>query len=114
MAQATDKGVVHSVASKHEYESLTILRPSTGKPEISALIERMSSTSVEHGARLLKVRNDGTRVLASPVRDERKGIYIYWRYLGGSDFVAEFERLLGRTPYVIQFSTVKIGDNVDS
>lgn len=118
MAQAnTAKGVVHSVASKRgtqrEYESVTILRPSTGKPEIAALIERMQGTFVEYGARLIKIDSWGTRILAFPVDHERKGIYLYWRFIGGSDIVAEFERLMGLFDKVIRFYTVRIDDDVD-
>jgi small subunit ribosomal protein S6 len=118
MAQAnTAKGVVLSVASKRgtqrEYESVTILRPSAGKPEIAALIERMQGTFVEYGARLIKIDSWGTRILAFPVDHERKGIYLYWRYLGGSDIVAEFERLMGLSDKVIRFYTVRIDDDVD-
>jgi small subunit ribosomal protein S6 len=117
MAQATAKGVVHSVASKRgtqrEYESVTILRPSTGKPEIAALIERMQGTFTDHGARLIKIDSWGTRILAFPVDHERKGIYLYWRFLGGSDIVAEFERLMGLSDKVIRFYTVRIDEDVD-
>lgn len=117
MAQAATKGVVHSVASKRgtqrEYESVTILRPSTGKPEIAALIERMQGTFTDYGARLIKIDSWGTRILAFPVDHERKGIYLYWRFLGGSDIVAEFERLMGLSDKVIRFYTVKIDEDVD-
>jgi small subunit ribosomal protein S6 len=118
MAQATTaKGVVHSVASKRgtqrEYESVTILRPSTGKPEIAALIQRMQGTFAEYGASLLKIDSWGTRILAFPVDHERKGIYLYWRFIGGSDIVAEFERLMGLFDKVIRFYTVRIDDDVD-
>lgn len=118
MAQAnTAKGVVLSVASKRgtqrEYESVTILRPSTGKPEIAALIERMQGTFTDYGARLIKIDSWGTRILAFPVDHERKGIYLYWRFLGGSDIVAEFERLMGLSDKVIRFYTVRIDDDVD-
>jgi small subunit ribosomal protein S6 len=118
MAQAaTAKGVVLSVSSKRgtqrEYESVTILRPSTGKPEIAALIERLQGTFVDYGARLIKIDSWGTRILAFPVAHERKGIYLYWRYLGGSEMVAEFERLMGLSDKVIRFYTVKIDEDVD-
>jgi small subunit ribosomal protein S6 len=118
MAQAaTAKGVVLSVSSKRgtqrEYESVTILRPSTGKPEIAALIERLQGTFTDYGARLIKIDSWGTRILAFPVDHERKGIYLYWRYLGGSDIVAEFERLMGLSDKVIRFYTVKIDEDVD-
>lgn len=117
MAEAAAKGIVRSVSSKQgtqrEYESVIILRPSTGKPEISALIERMQGVFGEQGGRLIKIDSWGTRILAFPVRHERKGIYLYWRYLGGSDTVAEFERLLGLSDKVIRFYTIKVDEDVD-
>ncbi|MCX4244117.1 30S ribosomal protein S6 [Paraliomyxa miuraensis] len=117
MAQAATKGVVRSVSSKQgtqrEYESVTILRPATSKPEIAALIERMQGMFGDFGGRLIKIDSWGTRILAFPVKHERKGIYLYWRYLGGSDIVAEFERLMGLSDKVIRFYTVKIDDDVD-
>ena len=117
MAEAAEKGVVRSVSSKQgtqrEYESVIILRPSTGKPDIAALIERMQGMFKDYGGTLIKIDSWGTRILAFPVRHERKGIYLYWRYLGGSDIVREFERLMGLTDRVIRFYTVKIDEDVD-
>ena len=117
MAQATAKGVVHSVSSKRgtqrEYESVTILRPSTGKPEIAALIERMQGTFNDYGARLIKIDSWGTRILAFPVDHERKGIYLYWRFLGGSDIVHEFERNLKLSDNVLRYYTVRIDEDID-
>lgn len=118
MAQATTaKGVVLSVASKRgtqrEYESVTILRPSTGKPEIAALIERMQGTFTDYGARLIKIDSWGTRILAFPVDHERKGIYLYWRFLGGSDIVAEFERHMRLSDKVLRFYTVLVDEDID-
>lgn len=114
---AAKKGIVRSVSSKQgtqrEYESVIILRPSTGKPEIAALIERMQGMFGDFGGTLIKIDSWGTRILAFPVRHERKGIYLYWRFLGGSDIVAEFERLMGLSDKVIRFYTVKIDEDVD-
>ena len=117
MAEATAKGVVRSVSSKQgtqrEYESVIILRPSTGKPEISQLIERIQGMFGDFHGRLIKIDSWGTRMLAFPVRHERKGIYLYWRFIGGSDIVAEFERLMGLSDKVMRCYTIKIDEDVD-
>ncbi|MEX1367931.1 MAG: 30S ribosomal protein S6 [Nannocystaceae bacterium] len=111
------KGVVLSVSAKQgtqrEYESVIILRPSTGKPEIAQLIERIRGMFKDYGGTLIKIDSWGTRILAFPVAHERKGVYLYWRYLGGSTIVAEFERLMGLSDKVIRFYTVKIDEDVD-
>ena len=116
MAEGTF-GVVHSIGAKQntqrEYESVIILRPETAKPEIAELIARMQKVFVDRGARLLKIDSWGIRVLAYPVEHYRKGIYLYWRYLGGSDMVAEFERHMRLVDRVIRFYTVLVDQDVD-
>lgn len=116
MAEGTF-GVVHSIGAKQntqrEYESVIILRPETAKPEIAELIARMQKVFTDRGGRLIKIDSWGIRVLAYPVQHYRKGIYLYWRYLGGSDMVAEFERHMRLVDKVIRFYTVRVDDDVD-
>ena len=117
MSAALETGVIHSQASRigtqREYESVIIIKPDTPKPEILQLITRMQGVFGERGGKLLKVDSWGMRVLAYPVKKNRKGIYLYWRYLGGSDMVTEFERLLGLASEVVRFYTTRIDDDVD-
>lgn len=101
------------VGTQREYESVTILRPETSKPEIGELIARMRKIIDERSGNLLKIDSWGIRVLAFPVRHCRKGVYLYWRYLGGSDMVAEFERHMRLSDKVIRFYTVLVDEDVD-
>jgi small subunit ribosomal protein S6 len=101
------------VGTQREYESVTIVRPETNKAEIGELIRRMQKVFDERSGRLIKIDSWGMRVLAFPIRHCRKGIYLYWRFLGGSDMVAEFERHMRLADRVIRFYTVRIDDNVD-
>ena len=117
MARALEHGIVLSQASRigtqREYESVTILKPDTPKPEILELIKRLQGVFSDRSGKLLKVDSWGMRVLAYPVRKNRKGIYLHWRFIGGSDMVTEFERLLGLTSLVVRFYTIRIDDDVD-
>lgn len=117
MAQALSSGVVHSqssrVGTQREYESVVILRPDTSKQQISDLITRMQKVFDDRGGRLTKVDSWGMRVLAYPIKHLRKGIYLYWRYIGGSDIVAEFERLLRLSDRVVRFYTIRIDEDID-
>jgi small subunit ribosomal protein S6 len=99
--------------TQREYETVLILRPSCQKPDILALIERTQKVFVERGARLLRIDNWGIRTLAYPIRGEPKGVYLYWRFLGGSDVVAEFERRLRNRDDVLRYHTVRIDDDID-
>jgi small subunit ribosomal protein S6 len=116
-AQAQPRGEVWSLGSridtKREYESVTILRPDTTKQQITDLIQRMQKTFVEYGSTLVKIDSWGMRVLAYPVDKHRKGIYLYWRYVGGSDIVAELERLMKLSDRVIRVLSFRVDDDVD-
>lgn len=117
MAKELEHGIVLSQASRigtqREYECVTILKPDTPKPEILQLITRLQGTFEERGGRLLQVDSWGMRVLAYPVKKNRKGIYVHWRFIGGSDIVKEFERLLGLAQQVVRFYTVRIDEDID-
>lgn len=117
MATELEHGRIESVNSaigtQREYESVIILRPDTAKGDISALIQRMQGVFDDRGGRLIKIDSWGMRILAFPVDRCRKGIYLYWRFLGGSDMVAEFERHMRLSDRVIRFYTIRIDDDVD-
>lgn len=102
-----------AIGTQREYETTIVLRPDTGKNEISALIARVQGVFTDRGGRLLKIDSWGMRLLAFPISGHRKGIYLYWRYLGGSDIVAEFERHMRLSDRVIRFYTVRIDEDVD-
>ena len=110
-------GLVQSISAlqgtQREYETVTILRPEIGKAEIRDLVERMQETFTRFDARLVKIDSWGMRILAYPIKHCRKGLYLYWRYVGGSDVVAEFERLLRYNDKVIRHYSVRIGDDID-
>ena len=92
MPEETSVGVVHSVSAlrgtQREYETVIILKPAAGKRDILDLVERMQKTFGELNARLLKIDNWGLRTLSFPIKSQRRGIYLYWRFVGGSDVVA--------------------------
>jgi small subunit ribosomal protein S6 len=101
------------IGTQREYESVIILRPEITRPEVAELIARMQEVFASRGAKLMKLDSWGTRVLAFPIAHNRKGIYLYWRYLGGSDIVAEFERHMRLSDKCLRFYTVLIDEDVD-
>lgn len=115
MAEQT-VGVVNSVGAKRgtqrEYETVIILKPAAGKRDILDLVERMQKVFGELNATLLKIDNWGLRTLSFPIKGQRRGIYLYWRFVGGSDVVAEFERRLRIADLVVRYYTVKVDEDV--
>src|SRR5690606_18506734 len=52
--------------------------------------------------------------LAYAVARHKRGVYVYLRYVGRGDLVAELERNLRMLDTVIKFQTVKLADAVSS
>ena len=96
-----------------EYETIYILNPNTLNDKVGEVNDRVKGIIEEHGGRVLKVDNWGKRRLAYEIKAERKGIYLYWQYLGNPDIVAEFERNMRMLDSVMRYMTVKIDEDID-
>ena len=96
-----------------DYETVFILRPDIDAEGSERVISR-AVTAIE-GARgkLTKVESWGKRRLAYPVAKQRKGVYVYVRYLGYQGTVTELERNLRMLDTVIRYMSVLLAKNVD-
>ncbi len=96
-----------------EYETTYVLRPTIANDGVSEVNTRVKGIIEGLGGRIMKVDNWGKRRLAYEVEKERKGIYLYWLYLGTPGVVEEIERNLRMLDSVIRFLTVRVDENVD-
>jgi small subunit ribosomal protein S6 len=112
-----EAGVARSVSSKRgtqrEYEATLILRPETNKAGIADLVGKLQGILGNEGSRLQKIDNWGVRTLAYPIQRSKKGIYLYTRFLGGSNVVNELERNLRIDETVLRYLTVLVDEDVD-
>ena len=81
-------------ATQREYETVLILKPDAQKAQIKRIVTNVQQMFVDAGASLLSADNWGLRTLAYPIKRNTRGIYLYLRFLGGSDTVVDFERKL--------------------
>jgi small subunit ribosomal protein S6 len=110
-------GEVRSVRARQgtqrEYETVMILKSGTNKAGILELVQKMTGVFKQYGATLIKLENWGSRTLAYEIRRQATGVYLYWRFLGGSDVVREFERNLQIIDAVLRYHTVMIDEDID-
>ena len=97
---ATVRSHRNRVASQREYETVLILKSDVSKAQIKRIVTNVQKTFSEGGASLLSADNWGLRTLAYPIKRQKRGIYVYLRFLGGSDTVTDFERKLRLTDAV--------------
>jgi len=99
--------------NEREYELITILAPETTSEDIKVIQRRVLDLMERKEGRLLELENWGRRRLAYTVRKHRKGIYLYWRFLGHFELVAEIERLMRMIEKVIRYMSILVDANVD-
>ncbi len=97
-----------------EYETIYILRPdidADGADKVGARVQEVVSR--EQGT-LTKVELWGRRRLAYDIAKQKRGVYVYLKYLGDGKVVAEVERNLRLADGVIKYQTVLVRNNVES
>jgi small subunit ribosomal protein S6 len=99
--------------TQREFEITLILRPDSNKERIADLVGRLQTLLERNGGRMQKIDNWGLRTLAYPIQGQKKGIYLYVRFLGGSDTVKELERNLRIWDEIVRYLTVVVDGDVD-
>jgi small subunit ribosomal protein S6 len=99
--------------TSREYETIYVLRPTVSNEGVAEVNTRVRGIIEGLGGKVINVDNWGKRRLAYEVAGERKGIYLYWQYLGSAGVVAEFERNMRMLDTVVRYMTVKLDADID-
>jgi small subunit ribosomal protein S6 len=113
MNVSTPESAARPLGRTREYETIYILRSDVDGESAERVQARVAeAVDREHG-KLVKVEAWGRRKLAYPVGKQRKGVYVYVKYVGGGGLVAEVERNLKLQETVMKYMTVQTNDEVD-
>jgi small subunit ribosomal protein S6 len=96
-----------------EYETIYILRSDVDGDTAEKVQHRVAEAIEREHGKLVKVEAWGRRKLAYAVGKQRKGVYVYVKYVGAGGLVAEVERGLKLQESIVKFMTVQTGDEVD-
>jgi small subunit ribosomal protein S6 len=96
-----------------EYETIYILRSDVDADTADKVQARVADVVARDNGKLVKVEAWGRRKLAYPVAKQKRGVYVYVKYVGRGGLVAEVERNLKLQDSVLKFQTVQTNDNVD-
>ena len=99
--------------TQREYETVLILKPDANKSQIKRIVTNVQEMFADGGASLISADDWGLRTLAYPIRRNTRGIYLYLRFLGGSDTVLNFEQKLRLTESILRYLTVKVDEDID-
>jgi small subunit ribosomal protein S6 len=96
-----------------DYETIFILRADIDSDASERAISRVVNAIQQGGGTLIKLESWGKRRLAFPIGKQRKGFYVYARYLGYRGLVSEVERNLRMLDTVLRHMTVQLAKDVD-
>jgi small subunit ribosomal protein S6 len=96
-----------------EYETIYILRSDVDTETAERVQARVGDAVEREQGKLVKVEGWGRRRLAYPLGKQRRGVYVYLKYVGAGGLVAEIERNLKLQDAVVKFMSVQTADEVD-
>ncbi|MEY4583076.1 MAG: hypothetical protein RL701_7779 [Pseudomonadota bacterium] len=96
-----------------EYETIYILESTIDPDEADRVATRLKEIITARTGHLLKIDNWGKRKLAYPIRKSSRGVFVFLKYLGFEDLVAEIERNLRLLDAVVRYQTVVIKPDVN-
>ena len=96
-----------------EYETIYILRADVDNAGAEKVVDRAKDVITRLEGTLTKLDNWGKRKLAYPIQKSSRGIFVYLKYVGYGDLVAELERNLRLLDEVVRFQTVLLTEDID-
>jgi small subunit ribosomal protein S6 len=96
-----------------EYETIYILKPDVDADMAERVGSRLADVVTREAGRLTKVEGWGRRRLAYDIGKQRRGVYMYLKYLGTGRVVSEIERNLRLSDGVIKYQTVLVRSDVE-
>src|ERR1700747_3263591 len=95
------------------YDLIFICMPATPEEEIAKIVSTLEQTASEHGGKVEKAENWGTRKMAYRVAKQREGLYVYLSlHSTEGGLIKELERRLKVTDAVIKYMTVRLDEEI--
>lgn len=93
-----------------KYETIYILQPDLNEDEIKVIADKVQDVISSYKGDFLRLEDWGVRKMAYVIRKFARGRYLYLRYNGGRELIAELERRLRLDEKVLRYQSVNITD----
>ena len=93
-----------------KYETIYILQPDLSEDEIKVIADKVQDVIASYKGDFLRLEDWGVRKMAYVIRKFARGRYLYLRYNGGRELIAELERRLRLDEKVLRYQSVNITD----
>lgn len=93
-----------------KYETIYILQPDLSEDEIKVVADKVQDVIASYKGNFQRLEDWGIRKLAYHINKCARGRYLYLRYDGGRELIAELERRLRLDEKVLRYQSVNITD----
>lgn len=93
-----------------KYETIYILQPDLSEDEIKVIADKVQDVIASYKGDFQRLEDWGIRKLAYSIKKFARGRYLYLRYNGGRELIAELERRLRLDEKVLRYQSVNITD----
>src|ERR1700730_7474065 len=107
------KSVMRTSSRMRRYETIFILRPDSGDPQIKEAIKRYEGIIAAGAGEMIETEEWGSRELAYKIKGERRGFYVRLDYVSPGPVMNEVERNLRLSDAVLRYLSVLVDDNAD-
>src|ERR1700723_3993143 len=107
------KSVRRKCSRMRRYETIFILRPDSGDPQIKEAIKRYEGILSAGSGEMIETEEWGSRELSYKIKGERRGFYIRMDYVSPGPVMNEVERNLRISDAVLRYLSVLVDDNAD-
>ncbi len=90
------------------YETIFIIRPDLGEPQIKDIIKRFEGLAGSGGGEIIETEEWGFRELAYLIKGERRGYYVRLDYAADAAVMNEVERNLKLQDTVLRYLSVMV------
>jgi small subunit ribosomal protein S6 len=94
------------------YETIYIVKPDLADEETKAINAKVQEIIDTKAGMIKKLEDWGLRKLAYPINKVSRGRYMYLRYDGSPEMIAELERRLRLDERILRFQSVKLEKEV--
>jgi small subunit ribosomal protein S6 len=95
------------------YETIFIVRPDVGEPQIKDIIKRFEGIATAGGGEVIETEEWGFRELAYHIKGERRGYYVRLDYASDAAAMNEVERNLKLQDSVLRYLSVLVEPETD-
>ena len=89
------------------YENTIVAKQDLADSELKSLKNKYSDLIKNTSGNVVKVEEWGLLNLASKIKKYKKGFYIHYKFEGGKDTLAEFEKKIRLDSSIIRYLTVR-------